>query len=262
MLFDPVVFFDTHTHLYLREFKKDHEEVVNIAMEKGILKMLMPNVDGTTVNAMHNLADKFPDNCLPMIGLHPTSVKEDYIEELAKLRDHLDKRKYWGIGETGIDLYWDKTFVKQQEASFREHIILAKETGLPLIIHARNSFDELFRIMDRENDDSLTGIFHAFTGNIDQARHIIEYGFKLGIGGIVTFKNAGLDAVVKKIDLKYLVLETDAPYLAPVPWRGKRNEPAYLVHTAEKIAELHDVPLDTVAEITSENAASLFSIKI
>jgi TatD DNase family protein len=194
------------------------------------------------------------------MGLHPTSVNNDYKKELGELRKLLGKRRYWGIGETGMDLYWDRTFARQQEESFRAHIGLARETGLPLIIHARNSFDELFRILDRENDDSLKGIFHAFTGTLEQANHIIGYGFKIGLGGIVTFKNSGLDEVVRQIGLEHIVLETDAPYLAPVPRRGKRNEPAYLVHTAEKIASIHGMPLDRIAAITTENAESLFNL--
>jgi TatD DNase family protein len=232
------------------------------ALEKGVLKMLLPNVDGTTVDRMHELADAYPGYCLPMIGLHPTSVDHEFREEIRKLREILDERKYWGIGETGMDLYRDTTFAKQQEESFREHIALAREYRLPLIIHARKSFDKLFRIMDEETDDSLKGIFHAFTGNTAEANHIVEYGFKLGIGGIVTFKNAGLDKIVKEIDLQHIVLETDAPYLAPVPYRGKRNEPAYLIHTAEKLAEIHGLSLETIADITTRNAASLFQIKI
>ena len=224
--------------------------------------MLLPNVDGRTAKAMHSLADKYPDHCLPMIGLHPTSVKDGFWEEIERIKKYLTTRKYWGIGETGIDLYWDKTFLAQQEDSFREHINLAKEYRLPLIIHARNSYDEIFMIMDRENDDTLRGIFHAFTGNTDQAERIIDYGFKLGIGGIVTFRNSGLETVVKEIDLQHIVLETDAPFLAPVPRRGRRNEPAYLLFTAEKIAEIHQVSLETIAEITTENSASLFAINI
>ncbi len=257
-----MIFIDTHTHLYLREFREDRDEVVKSALDKGIQKMLLPNVDGKTISPLHSLADKFPDHCLPMIGLHPTSVNDGYEKEIGQVRELLGTRKYWGIGETGIDLYWDKTYSEQQADSFREHINLAKEHGLPLIIHARNSFDEIFRIMDRENDDTLRGIFHAFTGDAVQARQIIKYNFKLGIGGIVTFKNSGLDSVVKEIDLQHIVLETDAPYLAPVPRRGKRNEPVYLLYTAEKIAEIHRVPLETIAEITTQTAASMFNIKI
>lgn len=257
-----MIFIDTHTHIYLRDFATDRAEVVGRALDKGVSRMLMPNVDGSTVKAMHSLADEYPDNCLPMMGLHPTSVKEDYMAELSRLKGLLGTRKYWAIGESGIDLYWDRSYSEQQEKAFCEHIILAKETGLPLIIHARNSFEEIFRIMDRENDDSLSGIFHAFTGNIAQAKHILGYGFKLGIGGIVTFKNSGLDKVVSKVDLEHIVLETDAPYLAPVPRRGKRNEPAYLVHTAERIAEIRRIKLERVAQITTENAASLFKLNL
>jgi TatD DNase family protein len=260
--FDPVILIDTHTHLYLREFNDDRDKVVTSALAKGVQKMLLPNVDGRTIEAMHSLADTYPDHCLPMIGLHPTSVDENYQDEINQIRQLLDQRKYWGIGETGIDLYWDKTFALQQEESFREHIKLAKETGLPLIIHARNSFPELFRIMDEENDESLRGIFHAFTGNQDQARKIIDYGFKLGIGGILTFKNAKLDEVVREIDLMHIVLETDAPYLAPVPMRGKRNEPVYLINTAMKLAEIHDLTLEEVAETTTQNASRLFTFNI
>jgi TatD DNase family protein len=260
--FEPVIFIDTHNHLYLREFRDDRDDVVTAALENGIEKMLLPNVDGSTVNAMHSLADKYPENCLPMMGLHPTSVDQNYREELGKLEKLLDTRKYWGIGETGIDLYWDRTFAKEQEESFREHIRMARETGLPMVIHARDSFMELFRIMDAENDESLSGIFHAFTGNPDQARTIIDYGFKLGIGGILTFKNSGLDRVVEGIQLQHIVLETDAPYLSPVPRRGKRNEPSYLIHTARKLAEIHGLPLETIAGITTANAASLFRINL
>ncbi len=260
--FDPVILIDTHTHLYLSEFREDREEVVKSALDKGIVKMLLPNVDAMTLDAMHGMADRYPDLCLPMIGLHPTSVKENFQDVFAQIREGLGTRKYWGIGETGIDLYWDKTYARQQEDSFREHIFLAKESGLPIIIHARNSFDELFSILDRENDESLKGVFHAFTGNVVQARRIVEYGFKLGIGGVLTFKNAGLDSVIKQIDLQHIVLETDAPYLSPAPMRGRRNEPAFLVYTAEKLARIHDLPLEAIAEITTKNAASLFNIKI
>jgi TatD DNase family protein len=224
--------------------------------------MLLPNIDGRSLRAMHSLCTAYPENCFPMIGLHPGSVKEDYREELDHLWKSMEEYTYRGIGESGIDLYRDKTYAGQQEDSFREHIRLARQSGLPLVIHARNSFSELFRILDAENNDGLTGIFHAFTGSADQARRIIDYGFKLGIGGIVTFKNAGLDKVVREIDLSHVVLETDAPYLAPVPFRGKRNEPAYLVNTAEKIAELHTLSLEEVARVTTRNAATLFNLNI
>ena len=257
-----MILIDTHTHLFLPEFKEDLSRVVSDAVEQGIVKMLLPNVDDSTMDSLLSLADEFPANCLPMIGLHPTSVNEFFEQKLDLVREKLVTREFWGIGETGIDLYWDDTNLNQQVEAFKLQIALAKEFHLPLIIHARNSFHEIFEVMDQENDDSLQGVFHAFTGNARQASKIIDYGFKIGIGGIVTFKNAGLDRVVKDIALEHIVLETDAPYLAPVPKRGKRNEPAYLIYTVERMAEIHGQPLDVIADITTRNAAALFNIKI
>jgi TatD DNase family protein len=257
-----VILIDTHTHLFLPEFKEDRSRVVSDAVEKGIVKMLLPNVDDTTTDSMLSLADEYPGYCLPMIGLHPTSVDESFRQKLDSIRGMLGTRKFWGIGETGIDLYWKDTYLRQQKEAFRLQINLAKDFHLPLVIHARNSFHEIFEVMDQENDDSLQGIFHAFTGNAMQAGRIIDYGFKIGIGGIVTYKNAGLDKIARDIALEHIVLETDAPYLAPVPKRGKRNEPAYLIYTAEKMAEIHGQSLDVIADITSRNAAALFNIQI
>ena len=257
-----MILIDTHTHLFLPEFKEDRSRVVSDAVEKGIVKMLLPNVDDSTMDSMLSLADEFPANCLPMIGLHPTSVNEFFEQKLDLVREKLVTREFWGIGETGIDLYWDDTNLSQQVEAFKRQITLAKEFHLPLVIHARNSFHEIFEVLDQENDDSLQGVFHAFTGNAIQAAKIIDYGFKIGIGGIVTFKNAGLDKIVKDIALEHIVLETDAPYLAPYPKRGKRNEPSYLIYTAEKIAEIHGQSLDVIADITTRNAAALFNIKI
>ena len=224
--------------------------------------MLLPNVDDTTMDSMLSLADEYPGYCLPMIGLHPTSVDELFKRKLESVKEKLGTREFWGIGETGIDLYWNDTYLEQQVEAFRLHIALAKEFHLPLVIHARNSFHEIFEVMDQENDDSLQGVFHAFTGDVKQACKIIDYGFKIGIGGIVTFKNAGLDRIAKNIALEHIVLETDAPYLAPAPNRGKRNEPAYLIYTAEKMAEIHGQTLEVIADITTRNAAALFNIKI
>jgi TatD DNase family protein len=257
-----VIFIDTHTHLFLSEFREDRSRVVADALEKGIAAMLLPNVDDTTLCPMLSLADEFPEHCLPMIGLHPTAVDETFRRKLDLVKETLRTRRFWGIGETGIDLYWDQIYLQQQLEAFRIQIALAKESQLPLVIHARNSFREIFEIMDEENDDSLKGIFHAFTGTAAQAGKIIDYGFKIGIGGILTFKNAGLDRVAREIALEHVVLETDAPYLAPVPKRGRRNEPAYLLYTAEKLAEIHGMPLAAVAEITSRNAAALFNLNI
>ena len=260
--FIPVILIDTHTHLFLPEFKEDRSRVVSDAIEKGIAKFLLPNVDDTTLDSMLTLADEFPGICLPMIGLHPTSVDEHYKTKLTLLQKKLGTRKFWGIGETGIDLYWNDAFLEQQLDAFKEQISLAKEFDLPLVIHARNSFPQIFEVLDLENDDTLQGVFHAFTGNVTEASKITGYGFKIGIGGIVTFKNAGLDRIVKDIALEHIILETDAPYLAPAPKRGKRNEPAYLIYTAEKLAEIHGQSLEQVADITTRNAAALFNIKI
>lgn len=257
-----MILIDTHTHLFLPEFKEDHSRVISDAVEQGIMKMLLPNVDDTTMDSMLSLADEYPGHCLPMIGLHPTSVDELFKRKLESVKEKLGTREFWGIGETGIDLYWNDTYLEQQVEAFRWHIALAKEFHLPLVIHARNSFHEIFEVMDQENDDSLQGVFHAFTGDVKQACKIIDYGFKIGIGGIVTFKNAGLDKIAKDIALEHIVLETDAPYLAPAPNRGKRNEPAYLIYTAEKMAEIHGQPLEVIADITTRNAAALFNIKI
>ena len=255
-------FIDTHTHLFLPEFKEDLSGVISDAVDKRIVKMLLPNVDESTIDPMLSVADEYPEYCLPMIGLHPTSVDESFEKKLEEVEKILLSRKFWGIGETGIDLYWDGSFLTLQVEAFKSQIALAKEFQLPIVIHARNSFDEIFKVMDRENDDSLQGVFHAFTGTALQAGKIMEYGFKIGIGGIVTFKNAGLDRVVKDIPLEHIVLETDAPYLAPDPRRGKRNEPAYLMYTAEKLAEIYGEPLDVIADLSTRTAAALFNIKI
>jgi TatD DNase family protein len=257
-----VILIDTHTHLFLPEFDEDRTRVVTDAMEKGVMKMLLPNVDETTIASMLSLADEFPGICLPMMGLHPTSVEEQSEKKLERVKELLGTRKFWGVGETGIDLYWNDTYLPQQIDAFRIHIALAKEFQLPLVIHTRNSFPDIFNVLDQEKDDSLKGVFHAFTGNAGHAAKIIDYGFKIGIGGIVTFKNAGLDKTARDIALEHIVLETDAPYLTPAPFRGKRNEPAYLIYTAEKLAEIHRIPLDTLAEITSMNAADLFNLNI
>ena len=257
-----MILIDTHTHIFLPEFQEDRARVVSDAVEKGIVKMLLPNVDDTTMDSLLTLADEYPAHCLPMMGLHPTSVNDLFKEKLELIGRKLGTREFWGIGETGMDLYWNDTYLEQQIETFKWHISMAKEFQLPLVIHARNSFQEIFQVLDHENDDSLQGVFHAFTGNIKQACKITDYGFKIGIGGIVTFKNAGLDRIVKDIALEHIVLETDAPYLSPHPKRGKRNEPAYLKYIAEKMAEIHGQPLDVIADITTRNAAALFNFKL
>lgn len=253
-------FIDTHTHLFLPEFDQDRNQVVANAIQKGIDKMLLPNVDNQTIGFLLELSGQFPENCFPMVGLHPTSVKEDYKSELKTLESFIDKNKFIAIGETGIDLYWDKSFFKQQVESFVYQIDLAKKYKLPIVIHARESFDEIFSVMKEQMDNNFTGVFHAFTGTLEQANQIIDWGFKIGVGGIVTFKNSGLDKVVEQLDLQHIVLESDSPYLAPVPHRGKRNESAYLSLIAEKIAIVKDCSIEEVARITSQNAKELFKL--
>ena len=257
-----MILIDTHTHLYLEEFADDRSEVVNNAITKGVKYMLLPNIDRSSVSGMLDLCEKFPGNCFPMMGLHPTSVKEDYLSELEIVEEWLDKKKFYGIGETGIDLYWDKTFHKEQEITFSHQIELAKKHKLPIVIHSRNSYQEIYAILKKLNSPELTGVFHCFTGNQEQANEIIKLGFKLGIGGVVTFKNSGLDKVVDKIDLEHIILETDSPYLTPVPFRGKRNESAYIFNVAQKIAEIKNKPIEKIAEITTNNATRLFKLGI
>lgn len=252
---------DTHTHLYSEQFKDNIDEVVQKAIKFGISRFFLPNIDSGYTNALLALAKKYPDNMFPMMGLHPCSVKADYQQELEHVEKMLSAHQVVAIGEIGIDLYWDKTFFKEQQAAFRYQIRLAKANNLPFVIHCRDAFDEIFEILDEENDENMRGIFHCFTGNLEQAQKIINYGgFKLGIGGVVTFKNAGLDKVVEQLDLAHLVLETDAPYLAPVPYRGKRNESAYLIEIATKIASLKQVSLEEVASITTKNSIEVFGV--
>jgi TatD DNase family protein len=250
---------DTHTHLYSEQFKDDIDTVIQNCIEKGITRLFLPNIDSTSIDGMMNLGADYPDNCFPMMGIHPTSVGENYKEELAIMKQWLNKQKFCAIGEIGIDLYWDKTFLKQQQEAFRTQINWAKERNLPFVIHCRDAFDEIFEILDELNDDKMRGIFHCFTGTVEQANHIINYGdFKIGIGGVVTFKNSGLDKVIEQIDIKHLVLETDSPYLAPTPYRGKRNESTYLLGIAEKVADIYNISTEDVAEITTANSVSIF----
>ena len=252
-------FTDTHTHLFSDAFDQDRNEVIQRAMDAGVHKFYLPNIDAGTIDAMHDLEQAFPKNCFAMMGLHPSSVGEDYKEQLAIIESWLEKRDYAGIGETGIDLYWDKTHIEAQKESFEQHVKWAKEKNRPLIIHCREAFDEIFEILDRMNDDSLFGIFHCFTGNSEQAQHIIDYeGFKLGIGGVATFKNGGLDKTLEGVSLQHLVLETDSPYLAPTPFRGKRNESAYLINVAEKLCSIYNVSLAEVSKITEHNTKEIF----
>lgn len=251
---------DSHTHLYLEEFNADRKEMVERAINAGIKYMFLPNIDNSSIPGMLDLCKLYPHNCFSMMGLHPTSVKENYLEELRIVDEWLDKYKFFAIGETGIDLYWDKTHQKEQELAFIHQIGLAKKYNLPIVIHSRNSFEELFSVLEDKTGDNLKGVFHCFTGNPAQAEKIIEMGFLLGIGGVVTFKNSGLEEIIEKINLSHIILETDAPFLAPVPYRGKRNESAYIRIIAEKIASIKKMSVEQVAEITTSNAMKLFKI--
>ena len=249
---------DTHSHLYDNKFAEDQKEVIERAFEEDVQRIFLPNVDQHTVKGMMDIVKQYPDKCFAMMGLHPCHVKADYKEELAVLKAHLDTDKFCAVGEIGMDLYWDKTFLEEQKDAFRTQIHWAKEKGLAIAIHCRDAFDEIFEILESERDEKLRGIFHCFTGSLEQAKQAISLNFYLGIGGVVTFKKAGLDKVIEQIDLKHLVLETDSPYLAPSPNRGKRNESSYLIHIAQKIADLHQVSVHEVAEITTENSKQIF----
>ncbi len=254
---------DTHTHLYSSKFDEDRELVISDCIAKGVNKLLLPNIDSNSTDSMLALADKFPDICYPMMGIHPCSINENTIEkELAHTKEYLfSNRKFIAVGEIGIDLYWDKTTLEAQVIAFKQQIEWAKELNLPIAIHAREAFDEIFEVLDELNDDKLNGVLHCFTGNVAQAKHIINYGgFKLGIGGVVTFKNGGLDKVLKAIELKHLVLETDAPYLAPTPHRGKRNSSQYIPLIGDKLADIYGCSLPEIAEITTQNAIELFNL--
>lgn len=256
-----MIFTDTHTHLYSDKFDEDREAVIAECFKQDITRLFLPNIDKESVEGMMDLVDKYPENCFPMIGLHPCSVTENWKEELAYYESLLTKNKFYAIGEIGIDLYWDKTTLGIQQDTFRYQIELAKANKLPIVIHARDSFEEIFDIIDELNDESLTGIFHCFTGTIEQANKIIGYGgFKIGIGGVVTFKNSGLDKVVAQIPLNELVLETDAPYLSPHPNRGKRNESSYLKIIAHKIATIKEIDIQDVADVTTANSKLIFGI--
>jgi len=250
---------DTHTHLYSKDFDTDRSELIETAIKNGIKRFFLPNIDSESIPGMFQMEKQFPDNCFAMMGLHPCSVNATYQDELQVVKHWLSKRKFIGIGEIGIDLYWDKTFLVQQQDAFRTQIQLAKEYNLPYVIHSRNSFNEVMEIVSEFKNDAIKAIFHCFSGNVQQAEEVIAAGnFKLGIGGVVTFKNSGLDKVVEAIDLKHLVLETDAPYLAPLPYRGKRNEPDHLLLVAKKIAEIKNISVEEVAAVTTQNSIEVF----
>jgi len=251
---------DTHSHIYLPEFDADRVAMLVRAEFEGVELVLMPAIDNETHSVMLRVEEEFSGKCLSMMGLHPCSVKEGYKQELKIIRDHFDKRGFVAVGETGLDFYWDKTFTKEQYESFQSQIELALQFDIPIVIHSRNSIDECIKVIAENQKGNLKGVFHCFSGNEKQAKEIIELGFYLGIGGVVTFKNSGLDKVMADMDMKNVVLETDAPYLAPVPFRGKRNECSYLKYVVEKLSEIKNISKEEIEYITTKNAKELFSI--
>ena len=251
---------DTHTHLYLKQFKDDIDKVIQRSINKGINKFIFPAIDSTHFDDMHDLKNKYPGSIYLMSGLHPVDVKENFKEELEFVVNSLKSHSYVAIGEIGIDLYWDKTYLKQQQEAFEFQIRLAIKNDLPIVIHCREAFDEIFEILDKENCDKLRGVFHCFTGTLEQANRAIQLGFKLGIGGVVTFKNGGIDKFLNRIDLNHIVLETDSPYLAPVPYRGKRNESSYITYIIDKLSEIYGLPIKKIASVTTKNAEKVFAL--
>ena len=249
---------DTHAHIYLKEFSEDIEEVVGRAQEADVEKILLPNIDETSIDGMLELEQKFPGVCYPMMGLHPCSVKEDFEKQLLIVEDWLEKHSFIAVGEIGTDLYWDKTFWKQQQEAFRFQCELALKHNLPVVIHCRESIDETIELVQEFEERSLRGVFHCFTGTEDQGNKITSMGFYLGIGGVATFKNGGLDKVIPFLDRGKLILETDSPYLSPAPERGKRNEPSKVQLVAEKVASCLDLSLNEVKSLTTRNANTLF----
>lgn len=251
---------DTHTHLYSEQFNDDRDGMIERAIDAGVSRFFVPAIDSGYINAMFELENSFPKNIFLMMGLHPTHVKENVDEELAIVKKWLDNRNFYAVGEIGIDLYWDKSYLKQQQIAFKTQIQWAKEKKLPIVIHSRDSFDEIFEILEEENDERLSGIFHCFTGTLEQARRAISFNMKLGIGGVVTFKNGNIDQFLNSIPLNNIVLETDAPYLAPTPFRGKRNESSYIIHVIEKVAAIYNLTIEEIANITTQNSKNIFGI--
>jgi TatD DNase family protein len=256
-----MVLTDTHTHLYSKEFDADRTSLIETSINAGVSRFFLPNINVDTIPLMLAVEQQFPNNCFPMIGMHPCAVNADFEKDLEVMEHWLSKQKFVAIGEIGIDLYWEQNFFYQQQLAFRKQLEWAKHHRLPYVIHSRNAFDEVMEIISEVKHDNLKAIFHCYSGSVQQAEQVIAAGdFKLGIGGVVTFKNSGLDKVVEAIDLKHLVLETDAPYLAPAPHRGKRNHPEYLILIAKKIAEIKNTSIEEVAEVTTQNSNYVFGV--
>jgi TatD DNase family protein len=251
---------DTHTHLYSEEFQNDRTEMIQRAIDAGVSRFFIPSIDSTYTQKMYALENQFPNNIYLMMGLHPCYVKENYLDELAHVEAELSKKKFYAIGEIGIDLYWDKTTLQIQQEAFQHQIQLAKKHKLAINIHCRDAFSEVFEVLESEKATDLFGIFHCFSGDFEQAKRAISLGMKLGIGGVATFKHGKIDQFLSQIDLKDIVLETDSPYLAPVPYRGKRNESSYTILVAQKLSEIYQIPIDEIAKITTENSKTVFGI--
>lgn len=251
---------DSHAHIYSSEFESDRNEAINRSKEAGVNRILMPAIDSSTHENMLRLEDEFPGTCISMMGLHPCSVRKDYEEELRIAEEYLGKRKFVAVGEIGLDFYWDVSFKDQQYAAFHRQVEWALYYNIPISIHSRNATDECIEVVRQYQQGRLKGVFHCFSGSLEQAEKLISLGFYLGIGGVLTFKNAGLDKILREIDLAHMILETDAPYLAPVPFRGKRNECSYIPYIAQKLADIKEVPVDSIAQITTANAEKLFGL--
>jgi TatD DNase family protein len=251
---------DTHTHLYSEAFNEDRQIMIDRAIENNVKRFFVPSIDSTYTQAMFQLEKDFPEHVFLMAGLHPTSVKDNYLEELDHVENVLAKHKFYAIGEIGIDLYWDTSTLDIQKKAFKHQIRLARQYKLPIVIHCRDAFEEIFKVLEEEQSEELFGIFHCFTGTLEQAHRAMSYNMKLGIGGVVTFKNGGIDKFMDQIDLKHIVLETDSPYLAPKPYRGKRNESSYIIKVLEKLSELYGISQERIAEITTQNSKDIFKI--
>ena len=251
---------DTHTHLYSEQFDEDREEMMKRALDAGVSRFFIPAIDSSYTQRMLDLEQQYPKETFLMMGLHPTSVKENYREELALVHEWIEKRDFIGIGEIGIDLYWDQSFLVQQKEAFRTQIQWAKQKKLPIVIHCREAFSEIFEVLESEKGTDLSGIFHCFSGTLEQAKKAISYNMKLGIGGVATFKNGKIDTFLNDIDLKHIVLETDSPYLAPVPYRGKRNESSYITAVIDKLVNIYGMSFQEIADITTQNSKDIFGI--
>lgn len=251
---------DTHTHQYYEKDLQKRAEQMQRCFDAGVERLFLPNVDVASIAMIDEMVSAYPENCFAMAGLHPCDVKEDYHESLQQIYASISNRKIYAIGEIGIDLYWDKTTLGIQQDAFKQQIAWAKNLDLPFVIHCREAFDEVFEVLEETHHERMRGIFHCFTGNVEQAKRAIDLGFYLGIGGVVTYKKAGLDAVLAEIPLEHLVLETDSPYLAPVPFRGKPNESSYLVHVAQKVADIYVLDIEEIADVTTENSRKIFGV--